>query len=354
MKKIVVKICAIPILLICVISCGLCVFAAESSDYFTFVTSKNEVFENDEIRISINANNIDLEETIAGFRLNVEYDSTKLTLKRVDTSSQMKSGTFRYNVNEDAMTGVYVCDGKSAPKLSGECLTLVFRVNQGAVMGETSVSAKVDQVVNWNAHQLSSVSSLTSIFTLKPGFTREAVLSELVPNHGTLQPNFDPFIQEYTLNVGSEVDQILFDLKALDGGTARVNRKNLGKQGSVTQFIVTVVSADKKNKSQYIINVNRGAKEDTKTTSSGKSSSTKKTTSGKSKSSGTVGNYDNGNDNNNGADGSVQTVFYGDRNLYMIGNQMPTYVIYMILGGGAILIICIISAILIMVNKKRK
>ncbi len=38
---------------------------------------------NDEIRITVTANEIRHEnESIAGFRLNVEYDSSKLTLKK--------------------------------------------------------------------------------------------------------------------------------------------------------------------------------------------------------------------------------------------------------------------------------
>ena len=33
----------------------------------------------------------------------------------------------------------------------------------------------------------------------------------------------------------------------------------------------------------------------------------------------------------------TDTIFYGDRNLYIVGNQMPSYFVYMIVGGlGAV------------------
>lgn len=325
------------------ISSGLSVSAQSLTEYFTFATSKDEVYENDEVRISIIADDMRPEETIAGFRLSVQFDSTKLTFKRADTSSQIQNGTFRYHVNGDTMTGIYVCDGISAPKLTGECITLVFYVNEGAVMGETSVSALIDQVVNWNAEQMASVSSMTSIFTLRPVFTREALLTKLIPDSGELEPVFDPYIQEYTLDVDANVTQVLFDLEAADDGTARVNRKNLGSRGSTTQFIVTVISADQKNKSQYIINVNRGES----TTTASKSSST-------SRVSGTSGTVTGVTNANTGASGETDTIFYGDRNLYIIGNQMPSYIIYVVLGGAGILMICMVAVIFVIVRKKKK
>ena len=62
------------------------------------------------------------------------------------------------------------------------------------------------------------------------------------------------------MQVGPEIEQILFELEAADGEFAKVNRKNLGKQGSTTQFVITVTSSDKRNKSQYTVNVTRGEK----------------------------------------------------------------------------------------------
>ena len=191
------------------------IFAQDTEDYFTFTVSKENVLLNDEIRIAVIANELNMNETIAGFRVNVEYDSSKLTLKRVDTSSQVESGTFRYHIAGDTMTGIYVCDGTAAPQLTGECMTLIFRVNEDAFLGETSVSVQIDQVVDWNAEQLPSVSSLTSIFHITPEFTKEAVLTKLIPNQGTLEPAFDPYIQEYFLQVGPEIEQILFELESI-------------------------------------------------------------------------------------------------------------------------------------------
>ena len=319
------------------------IFAQDTEDYFTFTVSKENVLLNDEIRIAVIANELNMNETIAGFRVNVEYDSSKLTLKRVDTSSQVESGTFRYHIAGDTMTGIYVCDGTAAPQLTGECMTLIFRVNEDAFLGETSVSVQIDQVVDWNAEQLPSVSSLTSIFHITPEFTKEAVLTKLIPNQGTLEPAFDPYIQEYFLQVGPEIEQILFELEAADGGIAKVNRKNLGKQGSTTQFVITVTSSDKRNKSQYTVNVTRGEKI--------REESGKNSAPDRSKISGTT--KQTSEEDIDDETPHTDTIFYGDRNLYMIGNQMPSYLIYMIAGGLGVCIIGIVVIVLVIRKKKR-
>ena len=319
------------------------IFAQDTEDYFTFTVSKENVLLNDEIRIAVIANELNMNETIAGFRVIVEYDSSKLTLKRVDTSSQVESGTFRYHIAGDTMTGIYVCDGTAAPQLTGECMTLIFRVNEDAFLGETSVSVQIDQVVDWNAEQLPSVSSLTSIFHITPEFTKEAVLTKLIPNQGTLEPAFDPYIQEYFLQVGPEIEQILFELEAADGGIAKVNRKNLGKQGSTTQFVITVTSSDKRNKSQYTVNVTRGEKI--------REESGKNSAPDRSKISGTT--KQTSEEDIDDETPHTDTIFYGDRNLYMIGNQMPSYLIYMIAGGLGVCIIGIVVIVLVIRKKKR-
>jgi len=347
-KRFVAILCTCLILLITMES-GWSVSAQISEESFRFVMSTEEAYENDEVRISILANDVQMKENIAGFRLAIQFDSTKLTFKRADTSSQIQNGTFRYHVEGDDMTGIYVCNGISAPKLTGECITVVFQVNDGSVLGETSLSAQIDQMVDWNAEQMPSVSSVTSVVTLLPQFTQEAILTTLIPDHGELDPAFDPYIQEYTLNVNPEVTQVLFELKAADGGTARVNRKNLGARGSMTQFVVTVTSEDKKSKSQYVINVNRGKVIETNGTSSGKSSTTRNSgNSGSTRKSGEVSQIDGV------LDTGAETIFYGDRNLYVIGSQMSAYVTYIILGGTiGILLICMV-VIAVIARKKRK
>ena len=146
------------------------------------------------------------------------------------------------------------------------------------------------------------------------------------------------------MQVGAEVEQILFDLEAADGGTAKVNRKNLGKQGSTTQFVITVTSSDKKNKSQYTVNVTRGEK--IKEESNSKSS-----TSGRSKTNGLAKQT-----TEEGIDDETlhtDTIFYGDRNLYIVGNQMPSYFVYIIVGGLGICMIGIVIIVLV-VRKKKK
>ena len=50
---------------------------------------------------------------------------------------------------------------------------------------------------------------------------------------------------------------------------------------------------------------------------------------------------------------STDTIFYGDRNLYIVGNQMPSYFVYIIVGGLGVCMIGIVIIVLV-VRKKKK
>ena len=108
--------------------------------------------------------------------------------------------------------------------------------------------------------------------------------------------------------------------------------------------MITVTSSDKKNKSQYTVNVTRGEK--IKEESNSKSS-----TSGRSKTNGLAKQT-----TEEGIDDETlhtDTIFYGDRNLYIVGNQMPSYFVYIIVGGLGICMIGIVIIVLV-VRKKKK
>ena len=47
------------------------VFAQDTENYFSFTASKEDVLMNDEIRITVTANELGMNESIAGFRLNL-------------------------------------------------------------------------------------------------------------------------------------------------------------------------------------------------------------------------------------------------------------------------------------------
>ena len=145
--------------------------------------------------------------------------------------------------------------------------------------------------------------------------------------------------------MGAQTEQVLFELEAADGGTARANRKNLGKQGSVTQFVITATSSDKKNKSQYIVNVTRGEREKAGTTD-------KEGSSGRSKSGGTSGKTAAGDDGNE--DLTAGAVFYGERNLYVVGSGMPVYAVYVIAGALGLFAAGILTAVIVLVRKRKK
>ena len=63
---------------------------------------------------------------------------------------------------------------------------------------------QIDQVVDWTAKQLPSVSSLTSVFRITPEFTKRGCFNKTGSRaQGTLQPEIESYIQEYSLQVNS-------------------------------------------------------------------------------------------------------------------------------------------------------
>ena len=79
----------------------------------------------------------------------------------------------------------------------------------------------------------------------------DARLLSLAPDHGQLQPAFDPDVFAYTMTVPYEVEAVTFTAEPVPGAACRVNRKNLGSGGSDTLFRITVTAEDGETKSEY-------------------------------------------------------------------------------------------------------
>ena len=324
---------------------------AEESPYFTFHTDKASVYANNEIKVKVNANENNLKENIAAFRITVNFDDSELVFKRAETSSQIQSGAFQYHAQDDTVTGIYACSGKSAPKLLGDCITFVFQVNEDVPSGTTPISIKIDQIVDWGLQKINTECSDELTVNILPPLSSNAKLASLEPLTGNLEPAFSPDITEYRLEVPYTVSSIEFTASAAEDGTVWLNRKTLGKAGTETVITATVTSADKKSKSQYFITVHRAEKEaESAAVSEIQSESTGKN-SGKTQNSSDSERLHSETDNSSGSaqsqnqaimagtqnsssSGTANTgnmpAYYGERNLYVIGNQMPAYVVGML------------------------
>ncbi len=343
-------------LLLCVfLFCSFAAPPAAAADvpYFTFYADKSVVVANDEVRIKVNANENDLAENIAAFRVIVHFDSSKMTIKRADTSSQVQQDAFQYHVQGDDIIGIYACDGKTAPKLFGDCITFVFSVQEGATVGETIVAAQIDQMVDWGIHKLSTVCSGEVKLQIAPPLSPKALLASLEPLQGTLEPSFSPNIAAYHLNLPSSVTTIEFHASAAEGGIVSINRKTLGKAGTNTIITITVTSADKKSKSQYFVTVSRAAKLTAEASGSqGRTGSVSSDISSK-KQAVQSGTRSASALSAVSAPQTKEAANQGDRNLYIVGNQMPAYMVGM-LAAGLCMLVGILAFVVLKKDKNNK
>ncbi len=337
---------------------SLTVLADETTPYFTYSLDKQSAASGELVKLKINANHT--LDTAAGFRMVINYDDAAVSFVRTETSSQIKSGTMVTNNQNNPIVSVYVCntDKAAAPELSGNIISFVFKVNDDVTQGKTQIGAHIDEVCNYQAKQLdlSFDEDLTLKVLPQKELSAEACLTELEPYTGTLTPQFSPDVFAYSMHVEYDVTSVEFAAAAGEGGTVKINRKTLKKAGTDTAIVATVTSANKKVTSQYLIIVSRAEKPvEAVTASSSVTTKGKKTSSQKSvRTANKVGGKylsqkpATGETQETSPEiteeeppkAAQQPLYAGhrDRNIYIIGNQMPTYIIGMLTTALCIMI----------------
>jgi hypothetical protein len=361
-----------------------CTAAADQTvPYFTYSLDKQSAVSGDFVKLKINANYHD--DTAAGFRMVISYDAAALGFVRTETSSQIKSGTMVTNSDNNPIISVYVCntDQATAPKLSGNIITFTFKVNDDIQEGKTVIGAHIDEVCNYQSQQLHLNFDENLSLKVKPEeqLSNKAYLTSLIPQKGTMTPQFSPNVLTYFMQVDNTVNSVEFTATAGEHGTVKINRKTLQKAGTDTAIVATVASADKKATSQYVITVSRAEKPTASAGSAGGTTAGNKTTSrtgGKDASvkpstekgaTGATGEKDGNQaaeepaspeDSSDGeavaevpVDSPQQHAngAHGDRNIYMIGNQMPTYIVGM-LTAALCMMVGIALCLWLKINKK--
>jgi hypothetical protein len=345
------------------------VVSAKTMPYFTYSLDKAEADCGDFVKLQINANRVS--DPAAGFKITVGYDSSVLSFICTETSSKIKSGTLVTNCDNNPIYSVYVCntDKNEAPELSGNIISFVFKVNDDASLGKTYINAHLNDVCNYQAKDLNlNIAEELSLNVINSdkntSAESKALLSALHPLQGVLVPSFSPNVYKYSMEVDSDVTSVEFAASAYDGGAVKINRKSLQKPGTVTPILVTVTSEDKKGKAYYAVNVKRlsasekGSSETNKGSNISKKKSSKSPTgtkkvNGNNKSDKVSNNKTNTKDDSyipasdslskNGQStqppGDVQA---GSRNIYVIGNQTPVYIIGMLTA-----VLCILVGIIL-------
>lgn len=225
---------------------------------------------------------------IATFGLKIYFDETKLDFKKLEAKSNIDNSEFKYSVKNGVLTVIYLKSNEGIDinaNTDFEIVDFVFNVLDTSTIGTTEFNADISGIGDNDINEIfcSGISPVSfSIFCPEISNCR---LKNLKVSEGTLVPDFDPYITEYTLSVPYEVKSIeVFATPQDESDTVKVNRKTLGKAGSYTDINVTVTSADKTKNVVYKINTYRGLKESSSSNSDSSTSNTSKasTTSNKS------------------------------------------------------------------------
>ena len=229
----------------------------ETETPFVFSVDRESYYGGERIELTVDTTTA--QKDIAGFCVSIAYDDTRLSFLRVEPSSQIKNKTLQTDGTNNPVRSTYVCnvDLGHAPALSGTILTYVFEVNEGAPAGETELEVVVDQVCNWQGEQLDSRCEGKAPLEVLPPKSDRAFLESLEPSSGKLSPSFSADIYHYTLDVPYRVSSVTFDAQAGENGTVSVSRKTLQKAGSTTSITITATSENQKQKTQYLVDVNR-------------------------------------------------------------------------------------------------
>lgn len=83
------------------------------------------------------------------------------------------------------------------------------------------------------------------------------ILTKLIPSQGTLTPEFNPGINEYSVNVPYDTKDIEFDTDCENSSQISINRHKLKAAGSTTDVFITVKGEKRGDKNIYHVSVNR-------------------------------------------------------------------------------------------------
>ena len=199
---------------------------------------------------------------VAAFQVAVTYDGEAFSYQRASYGESVKAGTAATMDQSGQVSSVYTAPGTGPFLASETVITYRFQVKEEALAGSQAFTVSVFQIASPEpAFILADVEASLPFQVLAPP-SSDARLLSLRPDHGALEPEFDPDVFSYTMTVPYEVTAITFTAEPVPGAVCRVNRKNLGAGGSDTLFEITVTAEDGETKQVYEVIVHRGEKEE--------------------------------------------------------------------------------------------
>ena len=251
-------------LAVCLMSCVALTFlyglAAQASGFSPSLTTEEEVVPGSVVEVSFPYDG-SLGE-VAAFRVKLEYDTAVLEYLRPQYSEIIQEGFVTTIPEPGLVASVYTSKGKGPYLTEGGTIVYRFRVKEDAEPGAHSLFASVFEIAGPEPELIFGGVDVSLSFTVPQPPSSDARLLSLVPDHGTLEPEFHPDRFTYSMTVPYEVEAITFTAEPVAGALCRVNRKNLGAGGSDTLFLITVTAEDGETKNQYQVTVHREEKEE--------------------------------------------------------------------------------------------
>lgn len=206
----------------------------------------------------------DSDTNISAYRIKVWFDSSKLTYKGL--YSDIGTDDFRSYVKGDLLTILYVTTEQGFNVKANKSKTLLelnFKVLSGCDVGSTEISAQVDGLCDYDAHEMAIIGIDPITITVTQAGEANCDLVSLSAEGYQLTPTFSSDVTHYTVDVPYSKSTIEFAATPLDEtASVKASRKTLKSAGSNTDINLTVSSPDKKSKKVYTITVNRLTKAD--------------------------------------------------------------------------------------------
>ena len=201
---------------------------------------------------------------VAAFRAQVEYDPTVLEYLRPTYGESVQAGTVTTQNTPGKVASVYTAPAGGPYLAAEDAIIYRFRILESAVPGLATVFASAFELSTPEPAAIPEDVDVSLSFQVLEPPSSDARLLSLAPDHGQLQPAFDPDVFAYTMTVPYEVEAVTFTAEPVPGAACRVNRKNLGSGGSDTLFRITVTAEDGETKNEYHVTVHRQEKEEEK------------------------------------------------------------------------------------------
>ena len=199
---------------------------------------------------------------VAAFRTQVEYDPTVLEYLRPTYGESVQAGTVTTQNTPGKVASVYTAPAGGPYLAAEDAIVYRFRILESAAPGLATVFASAFELSTPEPAAIPEDVDVSLSFQVLEPPSSDARLLSLAPDHGQLQPAFDPDVFAYTMTVPYEVEAVTFTAEPVPGAACRVNRKNLGSGGSDTLFRITVTAEDGETKSEYQVTVHRQEKEE--------------------------------------------------------------------------------------------